>query len=246
MKQVSVGCYRALAVAIFCCVAVSVQAQEAQPTAQVSDELVKRAKTDSAPQTGESSPMSDAAVTWMMNIAWQLLPEEVETPDGKTTKIDKSEESKFYIPISDARRVIRTASRSAYAVACELPDLEKVNYGTLMLSEAQKGSWSEEQLLFIDSFHRFMTQFFLGNVRISPDEEAGAEGDETAAADEAGSEPAQGSDDGFVGKRLTCNEQQKAKVKAAIEEYVRSAQAEPARKEATPVAPRKAPLAGSD
>ena len=71
----------------------------------------------------------------MSSLAFSILPNEFPGPDGKPVKVDKSEPNKFLIPVDDARRIIRVATRSAYAEACDLVDLERANYETLMKTE---------------------------------------------------------------------------------------------------------------
>ena len=55
-----------------------------------------------------------------MTYAFSVIPEQQPGPDGKPVKVDKTDPKVFLIPDEDARRVIRAATRSAYAEACEL------------------------------------------------------------------------------------------------------------------------------
>ena len=102
-----------------------------------------------------------------MTYAFSLIPASRPGPDGKPVKVDKSDPNKFLIPDEDARRIIRAATRSAYAEACELPDLARANYQALMKSEEAKKVWSDQQLLMINALHMFSASYFTGNVKIT-------------------------------------------------------------------------------
>ena len=198
----------------------------------VAEELGERAAA-AAPEAQQKGGLSDSAVRVLMTYAFSIIPEEQPGPDGKPVKVDKSDANKFLIPDEDARRVIRAATRSAYAEACELADLAAANYKTLMRSEVAKKIWSEQQLLMINALHIFSASYFTGNVKISagPDAEA-APADTTTVS--KGDAPAQGADQAAGGteiiapKRLQCPPEQKQKVENAINAYVQAAQAPPA------------------
>ena len=89
-------------------------------------------------------------------------------------KLDKSDPNKYLIPLDDARSVIKVATRSAYAEACDLHELEKANFDALMRNEQARLVWSTDQMLFIQALHTFATSYFAGNVKITeqPDDPA--------------------------------------------------------------------------
>ena len=196
----------------------------------VAEELGQRAAVPEAQQQ-QKGGLSDSAVRVLLTYAFSMIPEERPGPDGKAVKVDKSDPNKFLIPNDDARRVIRAATRSAYAEACELPDLAKANYQTLIKSEEAKKVWSEQQLLMIAALHMFSASYFLGAVQIheTPDE-APADGATTVSKGDA---PAEGADQGAGGteivapKRPQCPPEQKQKVMNSINAYVQAAQAPP-------------------
>ena len=107
-----------------------------------------------------------------MTYAFSIIPDETKGADGKAVKVDKSDPNKFLIPTEDARRVIRVATRSAYAEVCDLGDLARANYNTLMRGEEAKKVWSDQQLLMINALHMFSSSYFSGNAKITeaPDE----------------------------------------------------------------------------
>ena len=212
--------------------AAPIEAADESGMRPVAEELGERAAA-AAPAAQQKSGLSDSAVRVLMTYAFSIIPEERSGPDGKPVKVDKSDAKKFLIPDEDARRVIRAATRSAYAEACELADLAAANYKALMRSEVAKKTWSEEQLLMINALHIFSASYFAGNVNISDGPEAqAAPADTTTVSKDAA--PAQGPDPaaaetGIIApKRLQCPPEQKQKVENAINAYVQAANAPPA------------------
>lgn len=196
----------------------------------VADELAQRTKPAEPAEgqsEGQAGGLSDRAVGVLMTYAQSILPDEAPGADGKMEKVDKSDPKKFLIPIEDARRVVRAATRSAYAEACKLLDLQRANYQTLMRGEEARGTWSREQLLMINALHMFSASYFAGTVQITAKEEDAGPAD---GAPEAGDVPAAGSAPDakpqiLAPKPPQCPPEQKAKVENAIKAYVQSAQA---------------------
>jgi hypothetical protein len=203
----------------------------------VAEELDKRTKPP-ASGAAERKGLSDSAVRIMTTFAFSIIPDEVPGPDGKPAKVDKSDPNKFFIPLDDARRVIRVATRSAYAQACNLLDLERANYQTLMKSEQARNTWSSEQMMFINALHVFAVSYFTGNMTINEKVEGADDGKpaengakpaaQGGAAQNAGSDAAQGERPLITPKKLECPPEQKEKVRQAIAAYVQSAQNAPA------------------
>ena len=127
----------------------------------VAEELGQRTKT-AAPEGEKKGGLSDSAVRVLMTYAFSIIPEEQPGPDGKPVKVDKTNPNVFLIPDEDARRVIRAATRSAYAEACQLESLALANYQAMMQSEIAKKVWSEQQLLMINALHKFSSSYFSG------------------------------------------------------------------------------------
>jgi hypothetical protein len=156
----------------------------------VAEELDKRTKPTDAPGAGPKDKLSDSAVRVMTTFAWSILPEEYKGPDGKTIKLDKSDPNKFLIPVDDARRIIRVATRSAYAEVCQLPELERANYQTLMKGEEARKVWTQDQLVFINTLHMFSVSYFTGNLKITEKEAPAADPKEPPGAPKTAGQPA--------------------------------------------------------
>jgi hypothetical protein len=217
----------------------------------VAEELGQRA---AVPQGQQKGGLSDSAVRVLMSYAFSVIPEEQAGPDGKPVKLDKSDPNKFLIPDEDARRIIRAATRSAYADACGLPDLAQANHQALLRSEAARQVWSQTQFLMVNALYVFSASYFAGNVKITEGEDAaGAAGaanppKEAAAAPDKEAAPAPaapGPETSLVTpKRPQCPPEQKEKVVAAINAYVQSIPAGAPPKTAAP-APAPAQPASS-
>ena len=192
------------------------QAADQSGIRPVAEELGQRA-ANAAPQAQQQSGLSDSAVRVLMTYAFSIIPEQQKGPDGKAVKIDKSDPKLFLIPPDDARRVIRAATRSAYAEACQLIDLAQANYQAMMKTEEAKKVWSEHQLQMITALHMFAASYFAGHAKITTEPEAGSStapkgGEQAAEADLAAPKPPQ------------CPPEQKVKVETAIKAYVQAAQ----------------------
>jgi hypothetical protein len=183
----------------------------------VAEELGSRTKTAEAAPAAKGG-LSDSAVRVMSTYALSVLPDEYPLASGEMVKLDKSDPNKYLIPIADARRVIKVATRSAYAEVCNLPQMEKANFDAMIQSEEARNTWSHEQLMFIHALHTFATSYLAGNATITS-----TPADGSAAANAAG--------DGtttITPKKLECPPGQAEKVTAAINAYVQSAAAQPA------------------
>ncbi|MGH6866339.1 MAG: hypothetical protein ACREDO_09270 [Methyloceanibacter sp.] len=218
---------------------------------------VAAGELDKRTRQGEEAPanakgLSDSAVRVLMTYAFSIIPENEPDTEGKPVKLDKSDPNKFLIPTDDARRVIRVATRTAYAEVCGLADLARANYETLIKGEESKKAWSEQQLLMINALHVFSVSYFTGNIKITAKEEpagtpptnqgAGAtavskgEGAQAAETPPAETPPSAeippSAEAGGAGEVITaappkCPPEQKQKVMHAINAYVKSAQAAP-------------------
>jgi hypothetical protein len=201
------------------------------------EELGSRTKAPDAP-AGAPKGLSDSAVRVMSTFALSILPDQVPDGTGGKMKLDKSDPNKYLIPLDDARGVIKVATRSAYAEACNLPALEKSNFDALMRNEQARLVWSTEQMLFIQALHTFATSYFAGNVKITeqPDDPAAAKDAPAQPKDAAAAAKPAAPVETITGKKLLCSPEQKEKVTQAIGAYVAAA--------APPVIP-PAPQAGT-
>src|SRR5262245_26048978 len=197
-------------------VATPAKAQENTDIRPVAEALGQRAAA-ATPQTQQQGGLSDSAVRVLLTYAFSLIPDTRDGPDGKPVKVDKSDPNVFLIPDGDARRIIRAATRSAYAQACQLDELARANYNALMQTEMAKKVWSDQQLLMINALHMFSASYFSGDAKISesPDQAAGAPAKGDAAA----------GTDLVAPKRPDCPPEQKQKVINSITAYVQSAKA---------------------
>jgi hypothetical protein len=190
------------------------KAQDQSGVRTVAEELGSRTKTEAAPE-GAPKGMSDSRVRVMSTYALSILPDEVQDKAGTKIKLDKSNPNIYLIPLEDARRIIRVATRSAYAEACNLLDLEKANFQAMYLTEQARKVWSKEQMMFIQALHTFSTSYFAGNVKITEQADTPAAAKSEAVKPDAATTT-------IAPKKLECAPGQKEKVAAAIDTYVKS------------------------
>lgn len=201
------------------------KAADATGVRPVAEELGQRAAAAS-PETQQKGGLSDSAVRVLLTYAFSIIPETQTGPDGKPVKVDKTDPNVFLIPDADARRIIRAATRSAFAQACELDELARANYNALMQTETAKKIWSDQQLLMINALHLFSASYFSGEVKITEAPDAATTGSAAAKGDAAAEGAGQGT--ALVApKRPDCPPEQKQKVINSINAYMQSAKAAP-------------------
>lgn len=236
MQRACIQWIGAAAAAVFALlVAAPLKAADDTGVRPVAEELGQRTKPAEAPEGEQKSGgLSDSAVRVLMTYALSIIPDAYPGPDGKPIKVQKGDPNKFVIPVDDARRIIRAATRSAYAEVCDLKDLGRANFQTLMNSEEAKKVWSKDQMLMISALHMFSVSYFTGSIRITTKAEpegapvappAKANGavpvfkdgqpEAPAAADPPGTET-----EIVAPKRPTCSPEQKIKVTNAINAFV--------------------------
>ncbi|MGZ5862968.1 MAG: hypothetical protein ACXWKB_06755 [Methyloceanibacter sp.] len=226
----------AAAAAVFALlVAAPLRAADNSGVRPVAEELGQRTKPTAAPEGEQKAGgLSDSAVRVLMTYALSIIPDTYPGPDGKPVKVDKSDPNKFVIPVDDARRIVRAATRSAYAQVCDLKDLERANFQTLMRGEEEKKVWSKDQMLLISALHMFSVSYFTGSIKITTKEEpegpaanppAKATGPVAVSKNGQPAEPVAADPPGtktevIAPQRPTCSPEQKIKVTNAINAYV--------------------------
>ncbi|MFQ5626383.1 MAG: hypothetical protein ACE5FM_06995 [Methyloligellaceae bacterium] len=156
-----------------------------------------------AQDTKQKKSPSDRTVRVIMGWAFAAVPEKIKTKDGKEITIDRSDPSKFMIPIEDARRVIRVAMRSTNAKLCDLPKLEGQNFRKMMAKEKALGKWSPNQIRFIKMLHISAGLVITGGFTLGKK----AEGKDEEQNDKR--------------KKYNCSAEEHARVKASIEAYLK-------------------------
>jgi len=106
-----------------------------------------------AQETKTKKKPNDRTVRVIMSWAFAAMPETFKFADGKEVTLDRSDPKKFYIPVDDARRVIRVAMRSSNADLCGLQKLQIDNFRKMMSNEIALQKWSKNQIIFIKQLH---------------------------------------------------------------------------------------------
>ncbi|MEQ1612167.1 MAG: hypothetical protein ABL904_05395 [Hyphomicrobiaceae bacterium] len=142
-----------------------------------------------------------------MEYAWSMTPTKFTKPSGAVVEINKKEREKIVVPKDVAREVIRAGRLTAHAQLCDLPKEQVLNYRSLMKREADKKKWSEPQMIYINQLHLTTVMLLTGKIKLI--EQEGGEKqpvvEDTRAAD-----------------AKSCTEEQRKKVAALIETYLKS------------------------
>ncbi len=146
--------------------------------------------------------LSEKAVKYLMSLTWAIMPDKIKDKSGKEVPIDKNKREVAEVPLDDARRVIMGARRSAHAQICKLPKLQKSNYRTILKLELDSKKWTRKQIVYLNQLHLFTVMWLTGNVSISADDGKKDKKEEKK-------------------KEQKCTPEQKAKVKAQIEKYLK-------------------------
>lgn len=168
------------------------------------------AQDTTAPAKVDGCQLSVKSVKLITGFALTTIPSEVKQPDGKVIKIDRNNLERILVPLDDACRVIVAAHNSAQAQMCDLPELQAENYLALMRAEQAKNKWTPEQMLFINRLHLFTVMWLTGNVKFL--DKGDGKKEPTVIAE------------GDKGEKKPCTAEDKAKVKANIEQYLKTVQ----------------------
>jgi hypothetical protein len=157
--------------------------------------------------------LSEKSVRSIMDYAWAMIPQQFTQKDGKVIVVDKTKRDDVMVPLDVAREVIRVGRISAHAQVCNLPEDQALNHRSLMKREVDKKKWSDQQQLYINQLHLTTVMLLTGKIKVvetGEGTEPGKEPSKEVVVDEK-KEPAQ-----------TCSDEQKAKVKELIAQYVKS------------------------
>ncbi len=157
--------------------------------------------------------LSEKSVLTLMDYAWAITPERFTKPDGVTIVVDRNKRKEIEVPIETAREVIRVGRLSSHAQMCDMPDEQARNYRSLMLREAQKKKWSEQQMLYMNQLHLVTVMLLTGKLKLVEREE----GKDLKVVQDP---PAKTKDAKTDAK--SCSPEQKAKVMETIAAYVKS------------------------
>ncbi|MGF1623165.1 MAG: hypothetical protein ACFCUR_21485 [Rhodomicrobiaceae bacterium] len=176
----------------------------ATATAQVS--AASKGDTENA----DEDQLSVKSVKLITGFALTTIPSEIKQPDGTVLKIDTKNLENILVPLEDSRRIIMVARNSAHAQMCDMPELQAENYLALMRTEQAKKKWSKEQMLFINRLHLFTVMWLTGNVKFIETED--------------GKKAPQVTSETRANPGKDCSDDEKNKVKANIEAFLKSAQ----------------------
>jgi hypothetical protein len=127
----------------------------------------------SAAHAVEKKELSEKAVKIIMGMAWSMMPTKIKDKDGKPITIDLNNPDEGSVPITDGRRIIMAARRSAHAQICDQRELQEKNYRALMNREIDRKKWSRKQIVYINQLHLFTVMWMTGNVSLDEESSSG-------------------------------------------------------------------------
>ena len=155
-----------------------------------------------AQETKAKKKPNDRTVRVIMSWAFAALPEKFKFADGQEIKIDRGDPKKFYIPVDDARRIIRVAMRSSNADLCGLQKLQINNFRKMMNIEKSLGKWTRNQIIFIKQLHIATGLVVTGGFTAGKDTESEKEGENDQR------------------NKYNCSDKERARVTASIQTYL--------------------------
>jgi hypothetical protein len=149
--------------------------------------------------------LSEKSMHTFMDYAWALTPQKFTKPNGESVIIDKKKRDAVMVPMDVVREVIRVGRLSAHAQVCQLADEQVENYRSLMRREELKKKWTPQQLIFINQLHLTTVMLLTGNLKLVE-----KDGNKEVVVQEN------------KAKTQTCSDEQKAKVRQVINDYIKT------------------------
>lgn len=117
------------------------------------------------PAAAQAKEMSEKSVQTMMQYAWTLMLPKF-TANGKEVIVDLNKPAENMVPVDVAREVIKVGRVSASAQLCGLAEEQAAMHGTLMRREAEKKTWTDQQMMFVNQLHLFTVMLMTGGVKV--------------------------------------------------------------------------------
>ncbi|MEZ5853657.1 MAG: hypothetical protein R3D67_02525 [Hyphomicrobiaceae bacterium] len=157
--------------------------------------------------SAQAKELSDKSVKILMDYAWTILPAKFTMPDRRVVEVDKKHKKKeTMVPPEVGREIIQTGYFSAQAQLCEMWEEQTQNYDAMIRIQRAKHNWTDQQLLYITTLHRMTIHMAAGKLKVT----------EKNGERQVSLEPIEPSKD-------TCNDEKRAKVKAAVAANIKEA-----------------------
>ncbi len=118
------------------------------------------------PAAAQGKDLSENSIKTLMDYAWAITPAKFTLPSGKEIVVDLNNRAAAMVPIDVAREIIKVGRLSANAQICDLREEQGANYQTMMAREQAKGTWSDQQLLFMSQLHLLTVMMLTGKVNV--------------------------------------------------------------------------------
>lgn len=156
-----------------------------------------------AQEQKKETKLSERTVRVIMGTAYAGIPESLPKPDGTVVKLDRSDPKKFLIPVEDARNIIVSAVLSARADLCNMEDLGRKHFESLMRRERARDKWTSYQMTYIDVLHATTGLYMTGS---------------TAFGDDVNKDDSKETD---IKSKYKCSDDERGRVKAAVENDIK-------------------------
>ncbi len=167
--------------------------------------LVMSLASPTAAQENKKKSPSDRTVRVIMGWAFVAVPESVKR-GGKVVKLNRENPKDFYVPLEDARRIIRVSARSANANLCGMNKLEARNFLKLMSNEKALNKWTPNQITFIHQLHIATSLVMTGS---------GQAGEDVKKKDDAKND---------ARHKYKCSDEERERIRASIESYIKTSE----------------------
>lgn len=118
------------------------------------------------PAAAQGKDLSENSIKTLMDYAWAITPAKFTLPSGKEIIVDLNNRAAAMVPIDVAREIIKVGRLSANAQICDLREEQGANYQTMMAREQAKGTWSDQQMLFMSQLHLLTVMMLTGKVNV--------------------------------------------------------------------------------
>jgi len=155
----------------------------------------------------QAQKISEKSVRTLMSYALSYTPDRFTGTDGNTVHINRKDPEavkKIMVPLAKAEETVLAGRLAAHARVCGLYDDEKNTFISFVVREKQSNKWTPQQIIYMRALFYTTEMLMVGKVQVVQRDDGGKKGvikDGKAAI-------------------KSCTDQQRAKVKQPIADYI--------------------------
>lgn len=111
-----------------------------------------------------AAQLGEKSVKTIMGYAWEQTPDKFTQMSGKTIFIDKKNPEKVMVSVDKGRQIIEAGFRTARAQVCDLYEDQVRNYYSLMMRAQTQFSLTPQQLIYANQLHQITVFLTIGKV----------------------------------------------------------------------------------